>query len=306
MVVWQGITEGGTAVPVQITEEGKVVAIGETGPTGPTGPIGPPGPPGETFPPDPFEGAFLVWLDGKPTWYAESPVPIPPGLSSVITGVDSEALLIFEKDVDQDVFFKGATVYAADENGSPWPTNSSGQNTSQFWERYLTGTAPESFISNPINAFDGNMNTFAINTGGDDIIFIPPKPIQFNSKVEFYTESGSPGDQKQEVSINDGPFVKYSGADNVLKTVATGPGVLSKFWYKAPFVGSARLNVLKVDGEFLIGGGAATGTINTSPNSNTVLLGRWTGSWKSGMYMRSDATAIASWLLVSRKSEKAD
>ena len=52
MVVWQGITEGGTAVPIQVTEEGRVVAEGQEGPAGPPGPEGPQGPPGEYGPGD--------------------------------------------------------------------------------------------------------------------------------------------------------------------------------------------------------------------------------------------------------------
>ena len=46
MVLWQGLTEGGTAVPVQVTEAGKVVAEGQQGQEGPPGSPGPPGPPG--------------------------------------------------------------------------------------------------------------------------------------------------------------------------------------------------------------------------------------------------------------------
>jgi len=52
MVVWQGITEGGTAVPVQVTEAGRVVAEGKEGPAGPPGPPGPEGPQGEYGPGD--------------------------------------------------------------------------------------------------------------------------------------------------------------------------------------------------------------------------------------------------------------
>ena len=55
MVVWQGITEGGTAVPVQVTEEGRVVAEGQEGKEGPPGPPGPPGPQGEYGPGDDVE-----------------------------------------------------------------------------------------------------------------------------------------------------------------------------------------------------------------------------------------------------------
>ena len=55
MVLWQGITEGGTAVPVQVTEAGKVVAEGQQGQQGEEGPPGPPGeqgPQGEYGPGD--------------------------------------------------------------------------------------------------------------------------------------------------------------------------------------------------------------------------------------------------------------
>ena len=58
MVVWQGVTSGGTIVPVQVTDEGKVVAQGEKGDQGPPGPPGqdgqqgPPGPPGPYGPGD--------------------------------------------------------------------------------------------------------------------------------------------------------------------------------------------------------------------------------------------------------------
>ena len=60
MVVWQGITEGGTAVPVQVTEAGKVVAEGQQGPPGPDGPPGPPGPQGEYGPGDDVELGIIT------------------------------------------------------------------------------------------------------------------------------------------------------------------------------------------------------------------------------------------------------
>ena len=52
MVLWQGLTEGGTAVPVQVTEAGRVVAEGQQGPEGPPGEQGPQGPQGEYGPGD--------------------------------------------------------------------------------------------------------------------------------------------------------------------------------------------------------------------------------------------------------------
>jgi len=51
MVVWQGITQDGVAVPVEVNEDGKVVAEGLEGPQGPEGPEGPEGPQGPPGPP---------------------------------------------------------------------------------------------------------------------------------------------------------------------------------------------------------------------------------------------------------------
>ena len=54
MITLYGVTEDGISVPVQVTEEGKIVAIGQRGPEGPPGKDGqdsqvpgPEGPPGE-------------------------------------------------------------------------------------------------------------------------------------------------------------------------------------------------------------------------------------------------------------------
>ena len=47
MVVWQGITAAGTAVPIQVTEAGQVVAATNTPVPGPEGPPGPEGQPGK-------------------------------------------------------------------------------------------------------------------------------------------------------------------------------------------------------------------------------------------------------------------
>ena len=67
MVLWQGLTEGGTAVPIQVTEEGKVVAqgqSGEKGDKGDPGEPGPAGPPGEYGPGDDVEFGTATFAGG--------------------------------------------------------------------------------------------------------------------------------------------------------------------------------------------------------------------------------------------------
>lgn len=45
-MILEGTTSSGAVVPVQVTGDGKVVALGEAGPQGPEGPEGPQGPQG--------------------------------------------------------------------------------------------------------------------------------------------------------------------------------------------------------------------------------------------------------------------
>ena len=83
MVVWQGITSGGTAVPVQVDDQGRVVAQGidgkdgqdgQDGATGPEGPQGPQGPEGPA-------GADGLWRE------VNSRLIMPAGNTSVQVGM---------------------------------------------------------------------------------------------------------------------------------------------------------------------------------------------------------------------------
>ena len=50
MITLYGVTADGTSVPVQVTDDGRIVSVGQTGEQGPPGPQGPPGeqgPPGQ-------------------------------------------------------------------------------------------------------------------------------------------------------------------------------------------------------------------------------------------------------------------
>jgi hypothetical protein len=64
MVVWQGITSDGVSVPVQVTEDGKVVSQGQQGEQGPPGPPGEQGPPGPYGPGDDVEFGTATFAGG--------------------------------------------------------------------------------------------------------------------------------------------------------------------------------------------------------------------------------------------------
>ena len=80
MVVWQGITSGGTAVPVQVDDEGRVVAQGIDGKDGQDGAPGAEGPQGPAGPEGPA-GADGLWRE------VNSRLIMPAGNTSVQVGL---------------------------------------------------------------------------------------------------------------------------------------------------------------------------------------------------------------------------
>ena len=317
MVLWQGLTEGGTAVPVQVTEAGKVVAIGETGPEGPQGPEGPPGPPGQPgqaeWPPNPIEGAFLVWLNGEPTWYTEQPIPTPPGTAGPITQVNDNSVLVFDNDVDQNIFFAGVQVYAVNADGSNWNGDNL-YNTSQTWSDAIT--SPQGAL-NAIEGFDGDTNTYMktspapINITEASLLFTPATSVAVNRLLRMYVYAdSSESSQYQRYSINNGDTVSYlaDSSSPGWKWINTGfVGPLDSLEWtrkkKNSNSGGIDVGVIEVDGKILLNpkaGPYPTGQV-TSAVTNTVLLSRVQGAWIKGLYMKADESAQAAWLISKNK-----
>ena len=299
MVVWQGITEGGTAVPVQITEEGKVVAIGESGPIGPPGPEGPPGPPGETWPPNPIEGAFLVWLNGEPTWYVDTPIPLPPNLIGPIIDIPSNDSFTVEGKIDEQQFFNGREVVVADKDSVPKLIE---VNQAEIWSNGIHE------CDEPAKrAFDGDLNTFTLRNGSAGTELLWRGSITAQSKIEVYGfQSGY-----------EKPFENKARANGGTWSAAYGP----KTWVELPGLSypvdifeitiqaqgdGARLSAVRVDGALLVdsdltppeglrGEGQVSGVFN-----DTVLLSRIQGVISKGDYLLAPPAAMAAWLVTKR------
>ena len=293
MVVWQGITEGGTAVPVQITEEGKVVAIGEAGPAGP------PGPPGQAeWPPNPIEGAFLVWLNGEPTWYAESPIPTPPGFIGPIIQVDQNSLLIFEDDVDQNIFFNGVQVYAVNADGSNWTGGN--YNTSQMWSSNTSDTWSYSLAA----AFNGDTSGRGAFAPAGQSATVDFTDI-FATSIQVGGVGGST-DNSWVITTSDGTFnptwktgayrdyyVPITAGNAKLISIENtdGTGELRGVWVNT---------VMLLDP---LSGPYPRGQISTVAN-NSALLSRVYGKWTEGLYMKADESAQAAWLISKKRKGK--
>jgi len=304
MVVWQGITEGGTAVPVQITEEGKVVAIGEAGPEGPVGPEGPRGPAGQVeWPPNPVEGAFLVWLNGEPTWYAEQPIPTPPGLAGPITLVSDNSLLTFENDIDQDVFFQNVNVYAAKADGSNW--DGGVWNTSQTWSLDTTTGATWYQTNTPAMAFNGNRSEIIGDYCSTVVAANNYIKIEFLPGVTGTITCRAASTAGVFISVNGVEIESDQGASNTFATHTWNPQTdnISYLLMKESLSIGPSLAWVEINGKLLLEPGMGAyprGQISVATN-NAVVLTRVAGKWAIGDYMKANESAQAAWLFQKNK-----
>lgn len=306
MVVWQGITQDGTVVPVQITDEGKVVAVGETGPQGPRGEEGPPGPPGQAeWPPNPFEGAALVWMNGEPTWYAEQPTPTPPGLSPVITEVSDNSLLTFESALDTQVFFQNINVYAAEADGTNW-TNGGMYKTNRDWSSGIIKTG-ETRPNDPVaNIFDANQATYCLpNTEKLTYDFVDPIPVQSSLRMYLDGSLAWTNFEINERPVDPGP-VKRDWFDlTSFLNLESGEGLKSFSIGSNPGVYLQGISLIEIDGALLLNPGVGpypTGQISSAIN-NTALLSRVNGIWQAGLYMKANAETMAAWMFAKSKRD---
>lgn len=316
MVVWQGITDGGTAVPVKVTEDGEVISkgmAGEPGPPGKDGEDGPPGPPGQPgqpgtpgvqWPANPFEGAFLVWLNGEPTWYAEAPVPQPQTLIGPIIDIDENYVYTFNTPVDPEIFYTGRNVVVADYQGVPKTPD---WNQAQRWRDGLTTNVGG--ILDSSYAFDGDTSTRARATDAGTnyrLILTPPSNLNFNISIEVWCDQRT-----------NAPFAEWNGNTASLEvwddwvTVFEGSGVIND---KKPLIidtGTSdqypTLKAVRVDGKILVDsdfqGYKGTGQVSSAFN-NQLLLSRVTGEIAYGDYLLAQETQMASWLYATRKKAR--
>ena len=102
MAILFGTQSNGETLPVLVDQFGNLLAKGIEGQQGPQGP---PGPDGGSFPlpPDPYEGAFLGWLNNGLAWIGTPPVPIPEGVFGPIIGWNSSVGLTVAGEIPSQV-----------------------------------------------------------------------------------------------------------------------------------------------------------------------------------------------------------
>jgi hypothetical protein len=206
MVVWQGITEGGTAVPVQVTEEGRVVAEGQEGPAGPPGPEGPQGPPGEYGPGDDVDlgnitASGSITAAGRVTANDQVRVVSTNGFLSfwngsgslassfAFRGYDNSGNITSQITADGDIAVQGdISARKITANGKilasgsdAWHETDRTQSQHYVFRGLLNGSETSTILAN------GNINASAIAT--DDTISAAGNKCGFTSAGELYFTS---------------------------------------------------------------------------------------------------------------------
>jgi len=325
MAILQGTMQDGTLIPVQADSQGRLVCEGLQGAEGPAGPAGPAGPPGAdlSYPPDPYEGAFLMYLNGQPTWGgAEPPIVLPVGTIGSITQIEGTDIFTVESSIDSEIFYVGRDVFASDANGvgiSPNP----GLDQTQKWSGLLTtGASQNSPITTgqPAEMFNGvgtsgwcirmsnsNATTTTATQVFDTPIGVSTEPM--NLTVYRDGDYGNFGSAVAKVWVN-GTLVFSSNALSAQTEVVSIPGAevpISSIQIGLDFTDTSvykpdrgfGIAQITMNGKVLVDGPAASGRVSYA-SDHQIVLSRVAGAWAVGQYITAAPASMARWLAMER------
>ena len=330
MVVWQGVTSDGTATPVQVTDEGKVIAVGQEGPPGPPGadgedgqdsqvpgPPGPPGADGVQWPANPFEGAFLMYVDGVVQWSTPTDPIVPPQeWIGPIVNIPSDGVLEFENNLPPEQFLYGTTVYGVNALGEEL------QEDGKLYGRYI-GNATE---TKDAGTFEGDIEKIFDGREGSKYKCIGVASEDYSGCVIDGIDISHLGNQQFSICVSasnvgalaaaprynvQSPVTDWWDGRNALNKVeipfrmddqsfmtisAKGKGDRGG-WYP-----TWEIWYLKYDGKFLVEGYKAEGTVSQVVN-NALVLRSSNGGFKVGDFVRVLDVQYAQWLALERGYE---
>ena len=239
MVLWQGLTEGGTAVPVQVTEDGKVIAQGqqgEPGPPGPPGPEGPEGPQGEYGPGDnvefgtgSFSGPISPGAGDAGMAFADKPGDIGECLISTnTTSIDSSRTANIGAQVQpwRNGYFSGRCQVGSSYTGE----NISRTQGAAIYDGYFSCTNSQGQYS----IFEG----YLLNTTDPTILFKANGQGKFASSVTV-------GPQNFSADVASGAFISQNGAVYVQNSTVATQGDATCF---GAYYGRSEVISFKSDG----------------------------------------------------------
>lgn len=302
MAILFGTQSNGETLPVLVDQFGNLLAKGIEGAEGPPGPEGPPGKDGGSFalPPDPYEGAFLGWLNNELAWIGTPPVPVPSGLFGPITSWDSAGTLTVEGEIPSQVA-QGVFVYQCNEDGSIYVE---GWNNSQIWSAYGTATNGYSDYNRTwASAFDGiaQVGPNSLNPASNSTATCTFPTTPTFSTLRIFCGYG--GSAIQNGFVINGVDVTSQISGQQWYTITGVSSPLTSVTLTKPAGGfDPLLHAIELDGTILVD----SGQYPTAPNlnllvqsvSNQNLIGtaNRTNNFTIGKYLRVPEQNVARWL----------
>lgn len=282
MAILFGTQSNGETLPVLVDQFGNLLAKGIDGAEGPPGPPGPPGV-GE-LPPDPYEGAFLGWLNNGLAWIGAPPVPVPTSLFGPITAWDASGLITVAGDIPAEVK-AGVNVYQCNEDESIFVV---GWNNSLVWSDNSYGVYDP--LNPATNAFDGSFTTWAQPNAGATVT-LTFTGFSSISSLRLYGVTGTTGQT----------YFRLNGTDiTAMVGTALGWHIIDGFSSldtlsisSVPYVGTGQLFAVEVNGEILVD----AGDYPTAPNLN-LQVDSINGQNLSGVANRTNNFTIGKYLCV--------
>ena len=303
MAILYGTQSNGETLPVLVDQFGNLLAKGIEGQPGIPGTPGKPGPPGGSFPlpPDPYEGAFLGWLNNELAWIGTPPVPIPDGVFGPITDWDPAGLLTVQGDIPSQVK-QGVFIYQCNEDGTIFVE---GWNNSQAWSDgggHITG-------GSWLNVFDADVPAGLDTNNGAYLASndTTPSILTFSVGISGVLKVWATTDYTTGstfITLNTGERVEITGGTNSPAWYSFGAvtNVTSMTLGSPSSTDGLVLGAMEINGRVL----ADQGEYPTAPNlnfrvqsvsgQNLIGVANRTENFSIGKYLRVPEQNVARWL----------
>ena len=252
------------------------------------------------MPPDPYEGAFLGWLNGGLAWVGVPPVPIPEDVFGPITNWDPSGVLTVKAPIPSSI---GNGVYLTQVGPEGKPTRSDKSwNVSEEWSSPTGGFVAGDLGSAGYDSKQAFLGNAADGTGiwyggvGQWSSFTSGPLFAMASSVDIWVHMNKTGVLK--VNDQEVDLTPYTDGDFQRVTVdVSGEGFASvSFLYPMGLVGIVVNGVELVDSSV----GALEARVNSVISETEMVVATTDGgSFSVGDYLKVPSQKVAPWVLRS-------
>ena len=298
-VVLLGTQSNGETLPVQVDAFGRLVAEGLQGPKGEDGAQGPAGG-AFPLPPDPYEGAFLGWLNGGLSWIGTPPVPIPENVFGPITDWNPvDNLVTVEGSIPESVG-SGVTIFQCNADGTYYTqdANVSAEWTTESDIRW-DGAAQDNM--SPSLMFDGTTTPMFVTTEGVNGRYIhitfpgAGVPISVSLRVYGTYRTGQTFYVNDQLCTSTG--VAHPGTGWQTITGWSGPNIQS-FKTNSPKNNALEIGAIAIDSKILLDQSKSLSMRISTIFGNQILgIPNRNSNFIVGKYLAVPEQRVARWVL---------